>query len=437
MKAVRRGFWVTSLAAVSLAWACATTSGDAGTDAPGGDTQADGAAAPKFENPGGMWMPGQMTEHGQTLKDLGLAYDPAALTDPTSFPLGAVVSLGGCSASFVSEEGLIITNHHCVTGALQYNSTPEDNLLVNGYLAKERGTEKWAGPTARVYVTTAFTDVTNEVLGGTDAIDDDKKRSEEIGKRRKDLVAKCEEGKADTRCRVASYFEGAQFFQIEQLEIRDIRLVYAPHAGVGVFGGEIDNWRWPRHTGDYSFYRAYVGKDGKPADHSADNVPYKPPHHLELASQPLKAGDLVMVAGYPGRTTRHKTADEVRNAVDWYYPYAIKRFEQYIEVLEALAKEDKGLAIKAASSLRGLNNVLTNNKGMLDGLTKADSPSKRTPRRPSFASGSRPTPSASKSTAGCSTRSPSSTPRTARPSTPMPPSVSSSVGPRCSDAPRP
>lgn len=370
MRAVRRRFWVSKLAAISVVFACATTTPDGGSDAPdpgaGGEQEQGGG----FENPGGMWMPGQMAAHADTLKKLGLAYDPAALTDPTAFPLGAVVSLGGCSASFVSPDGLIITNHHCVTGALQYNSTPEKNLLVDGYLAKDRAAEKWAGPTQRVYVTTAFTDVTDEVLAGTDAVEDDAARSKLIREHSKGLVSKCEEGRPDTHCRVASYFEGAQFFQIEQLEIRDIRLVYAPHAGIGVFGGEIDNWRWPRHTGDWSFYRAYVGKDGKPADHAEGNVPYQPPHHLKLASEPLEQGDLVMVAGYPGRTTRLKTADEVRNAVDWYYPYAIQRFEEMIEVLEALAKEDKELAIKAASSLRGLNNVLTNNKGMLDGLSK-------------------------------------------------------------------
>lgn len=370
MRAVPRRFWVSKLAAISLVCACATTAPDGGSDAPDTGDREQEEESTGFENPGGMWMPGQMAAHADTLKQLGLAYDPAALTDPTAFPLGAVVSLGGCSASFVSPEGLIITNHHCVTGALQYNSTPEDNLLVDGYLAKDRAAEKWAGPTQRVYVTTAFTDVTDKVLEGTDAVKDDAERSKLIGEHRKALVSKCEEGRPDTHCRVASYFEGAQFFQIEQLELRDIRLVYAPDAGVGVFGGEIDNWRWPRHTGDWSFFRAYVGKDGKPADHAEDNVPYQPPHHLKLASSPLKEGDLVMVAGYPGRTTRLKTADEVRNAVDWYYPYAIERYEEMIGVLEALAKEDKELAIKAASTLRGLNNVLTNNKGMLDGLSK-------------------------------------------------------------------
>jgi len=323
-----------------------------------------------FENPGGMWMPGQMAEHAAALRELGLAYDPAGLMDPTSFPLGAVVSLGGCSASFVSPDGLIVTNHHCVGGALQYNSTAESNLLVEGFLAKDRESEMWAGPTKRVYVTTSFKDVTQEVLAGTHDVDDNAKRSATIRQNRKDLTAACESGKSDTRCRVASFFEGAQFFQIEQLEIRDIRLVYAPHEGVGVFGGEIDNWRWPRHTGDYSFLRAYVGPDGKPADHDVKNVPYHPPHHLKVATQGVSAGDLVMVAGYPGRTNRLKTADEVESATRWYYPRAIARREQYIAVLEAVTKDDPALSIKAAGTLRSLNNGLTNNRGMLEGLDR-------------------------------------------------------------------
>lgn len=357
--------------AIGATAACARTQ----TDTAAVPSSATSAAAPEseatpFENPGGMWMPGQMGDHADTLKSLGLAYDPGALTDPTAFPLGAVVSLGGCSASFVSEEGLIVTNHHCVGGHLQYNSTPEANLLEDGYLAKTRADEKWGGPTARVYVTKAFTDVTDHVLGGTETIADPKARYEAIEARAKDLTAKCEQGKPDTRCRVASYFEGAQFFQIEQLQIRDVRLVYAPDAGIGVFGGEIDNWRWPRHTGDWSFLRAYVGKDGKPADYSPDNVPFRPPHHLKVATEALTPGDFVMVAGYPGRTYRHKTADEVRDAATWGYPRRIALFEQTLDVLARVTEGREDLKIKAASRSRGLANYLTNFKGMLEGLTK-------------------------------------------------------------------
>ena len=320
--------------------------------------------------PGGMWMPSQMPAQAETLKKTGFEIGADALADPTAFPLGAIVSLGGCSASFVSPDGLIVTNHHCVTGALQFNSKGEDNLLVQGYLAKTRADEKWAGPTARVYVTRGFTNVTDQVLGGLADDMEPKARYDEIERRIKTLTAACEKDRPEIRCRVASYFEGAEYHQIEQLEIRDVRLVYAPHAGVGVFGGEVDNWRWPRHTGDFSFLRAYVGKDGKPADHAADNVPFQPPHHLKIASAPLRPGDAVLVAGYPGRTYRLKTAAEVREAVELTYPHEIEMFEQYIALLEDLGKQDPEILIKVASRLRGLNNYLTNFRGMLDGLVQ-------------------------------------------------------------------
>lgn len=327
-------------------------------------------ARPRFENPGGMWMPTQMPEHEAQLKELGLNFDAKKLTDPSAMPLGAVVSLGGCSASFVSEQGLLVTNHHCATGALQHNSTPDDNLIANGYLAADQAAEKSVGPTGRVYVTTAFTDVSEKIKAGLDAIDDAKARYDEIDKRRKELVRTCEDGKDNVRCSVASYFEGAEYYQIEQLELRDVRLVYAPKDGVGVYGGEIDNWRWPRHTGDYTFLRAYVGKDGKPADYAEDNVPYQPPHHLEVNPKGVAQNDLVMVAGYPGRTSRLKTADEVAEATEWYYPRAVARYEQMLATINETIKDDKELEIKANSMIRGLGNALTNNKGMLDGLAK-------------------------------------------------------------------
>lgn len=323
----------------------------------------------KFENPGGMWMPGQMSAHAETLRGLGLGYDPAALADPTAHPLGAVVSLGGCSASFVSPEGLVITNHHCVTRYLQANSTPERNLLKEGYLAKTRADEKSGGPVARVYVTTAFTDVTDKVLGGLEGAVDDK-RYGQIEDRRKQLVGACEGGRVGVRCTVASYFEGAQFFQIEQIELRDVRLVYAPHAGIGVFGGDVDNWRWPRHTGDFAFLRAYVGKDGQPADYSPENVPYKPKHHLKVAAEKVSEGSFVMVAGYPGRTQRLKTAAETQMAADWYYGRQIELFEQQVALMESIGKQDPKAEIAGASKLRGINNYLLNFRGMREGLVK-------------------------------------------------------------------
>ncbi len=341
---------------------------DAGVPPPPADPALE--ARRHFANPGGMWTPQQMAQHVVTLRELGMKLDPQTLADPMAFPLGAVVYLGGCSASFVSGDGLIITNHHCATGALQFNSDKDKNLMHDGYLAKDRGEEKSNGPAARVFVTQAFRDVTDKVRGGIEIITDAKKRYDAIEQHSKDLVAECEKGRPEIRCSVVAYFDGAQYSLIEQLEIRDVRLVYAPPDGVGNFGGEVDNWRWPRHAGDYSFFRAYVGPDGKPADFDAKNVPYHPKYHLSIASAPLAPHDLVMVAGYPGRTTRLKTAAETAEAVDWYYPRRIRFCEDYLALLEKLGKDDKELEIKGHSLWRGLANTLTNSKGQLEGLVK-------------------------------------------------------------------
>ncbi len=325
---------------------------------------------PSFQNPGGMWMPHQVTAHAAKLKELGLQIDPAALADPTSGVLQAVVSLGGCSASFVSPEGLIATNHHCATGALQHNSSASANLLKEGFLAKTRAEEKNNGPQARVFVTQKVTEVTPKVRDGLDAITDDAKRFKTLENRQKEIVAACEKDRPGIRCSVASFYEGQQFFLVEQLEIRDVRLVWAPPAGIGNYGGEIDNWRWPRHTGDVSMFRAYVGKDGKPADFSPDNVPYKPPHHLKIAKEGLREGDLVFVAGYPARTSSLKTKAEVDDAINWAYPRRQKLFEDYLARLDEAVKDDAEAKIRATSYVRRFSNALTNTKGQVEGLVK-------------------------------------------------------------------
>lgn len=330
------------------------------------------AQPPRFENPGGMWMPHQMRDaaHAAKLKELGLTIDPAALADPTSGVLSAIVSLGGCSASFISPDGLIATNHHCATGSLQHNSTPEKNLLQNGFMAKTRAEEKSNGPQARVFVTRAVTDVTPKVAEGLTKLADDRARYKTIEKREKEIIAACEKGHPGTRCNVASFYEGSQYFLVEQLEIRDVRLVWAPAAGVGNYGGEIDNWRWPRHTGDVSMFRAYVGKDGQPADFSPDNVPYKPPHHLRIAKEGVKENDLVMIAGYPARTNTLKTRAEVTEAIAWGYPRRQKLFEDYLARLAEATSGDKDAQIRSTSYVRRFGNYLTNTKGQLEGLVK-------------------------------------------------------------------
>jgi len=316
----------------------------------------------------GKWMPQQIPALAEKLRAIGFQGDPQAFADLTGQPMGAIVSLGGCTASFVSPDGLIATNHHCVTGALQYNSTPQRNLLEGGFLAKTRAEELSNGPGSKVWVTVSVKDVSEEITGKLDPKLDDRGRYDLVDRRIKNRTSACEAG--GLRCRVTSFFEALAYFEIAQLEISDVRLVYAPAEGIGNFGGEADNWRWPRHTGDWSFYRAYVGPDGKPAPYAQGNVPYKPTRFLKVQASGVKEGDLVFVTGYPGRTQRLSTYAEVKEAVEWTFPRTIRTFQEQIDLLEALAKQDQALRIKAAGRIQGLNNTLTNRKGMLEGLLR-------------------------------------------------------------------
>lgn len=323
--------------------------------------------------PGGMWLPQQVAEiHGDTLKKMGLDIDSEVFSDPLEFPLNAIISLGGCSASFISPDGMIITNYHCVRGYLQYNSTKDNNLLHTGFLAKNREGEISAGPTARVYVTTAVIDVTDRMLEGIDKIEDDLERYDEMERREKAIIKEFEEANPDSRCQVANFYGGGQYYVIVRLEIRDVRLVYAPHRGIGEFGGDIDNWMWPRHTGDFSLLRAYMGKDGKPADYSVDNVPFKPKAYLRVSREGFKSGDLAFVIGYPGSTERLTTALETRFEIDQNLPRRIDLFQTYIDAVHETVGDDKDLEIKAARIVSGLENSKKNSIGVLEGARKKD-----------------------------------------------------------------
>lgn len=316
----------------------------------------------------GMWMPQQIPQLAPRLKTMGFKGNPKAFADLTGQPMGAIVSLGGCTASFVSPDGLIVTNHHCVTGGLQFNSTPQRDLLRDGFLAKTHEEELSNGPNARVFVTTSVVEITDKIMGNPEASPPDLERHNRIEQRRKEYVAECE--KTGQRCTVAAFFGGLKYFAIVQMEIKDVRLVYVPAEGIGVFGGETDNWRWPRHTGDWSFLRAYVGKDGKPAPYSKDNVPFKPVHWLKVSPTGANPGELIFVVGYPGRTQRQQTFAEVKETTEWTFPRTIRLYQEQLSLIDSLTKNNKAMAIKLANRIQGLNNSLTNIKGMHEGLVK-------------------------------------------------------------------
>ena len=331
-----------------------------------------------FRNPGGMWMPRQMAQppHASILQGMGVKISAAALSDPLAAPLNAVVSLGGCTGSFVSPDGLVVTNHHCVQGALQINSTAANNYVEHGFLANTKADELPAGPAQKISVAQNFTDITAQMRDGLDAIKDPIARTKEVEKRQNAAVAACEKDRPGIRCDVKSFYRGAEWQLIEYLEIRDVRLVYVPPRSVGNYGGEIDNWAWPRHTGDWSFFRAYVGPDGKVADPDPKNVPFKPKAFLKVDRDGLKQHDYVMVTGYPGRTTRITTYNEVKFDVEWGYPYLIAYLQQRYDLLQAMVDGKTQVSpetkLKAGVNKQFVQNGLEKYQGVLAGLQKGD-----------------------------------------------------------------
>ena len=319
----------------------------------------------------GMWVPQQLPEIAGPLKKAGLELPPEQLADLTGDPMGAVVSLGGCTASFVSPNGLVVTNHHCAYGGLQLNSTPEDNLIETGFNAGDASGELSSGPNARIYALDSIRDVTARVEAAIAAAPDALGRAHALESIEKQLVADCEADEG-YRCHFYSFAGGNTYRLFKNLEIKDVRLVYAPPRSVGNYGGEIDNWMWPRHTGDFTFIRAYVGPDGKPAAYSEDNVPYQPKHWLKIASQPLELGDFVMVAGYPGRTARYALADEFDQTAQWTYPTVKAHYENLVELVEAAGAADEDTKVKYASTIRGWQNAMKNYGGQLEGFERIE-----------------------------------------------------------------
>jgi len=329
-----------------------------------------GAATAAFADEG-QWQPHQLPQLSSELKRIGITMPASKLADLSKHPMSAMVSLGGCSASFVSPDGLVVTNHHCAYGAIQRNSTPEQNYIVNGFLAKTRAEELPGGPNTLIYVTEKVQNVTKRVLDGLSPTLSGSERHALVAARVKALIAECETDKS-TRCSVPAFHRGLEYYRIKQLMIRDVRLVHAPSDRIGNFGGDIDNYEWPRQTGDYSFLRAYVGKDGRPADPSPDNVPYRSKDFLVVSAEGLKNGDPILLAGYPGRTSRYKLPSEIRFARDVDFPAKAATITADLAIIAAATKDNPAWDVRYASVVKSLNNVLKKTQGLMDGFARKD-----------------------------------------------------------------
>ena len=319
----------------------------------------------------GQWQPYQLPQLKSELKRIGITIPAEKLSDLSRHPMSAIVATPGCSAAFVSNQGLVVTNHHCGYAAIQRNSTPEHNYIVNGFLAKTMKDELPGGPSMLVSVTEKMENVTDRVLKGLAPTLSGRERNEEVASRIKALIAECETSK-DYRCSVPAFHRGLEYYRIRQLMIRDVRLVYAPSDMIGDYGRDVDNYEFPRHVGDFSFLRAYVGKDGRPADPSPDNVPYASKDFLVVSAEGLKNGDPILLAGYPGRTSRYKLPSEIRYARDVSFPERVADMQADLAAIAAATKGRADYQVRYASNVKSINNVLKKTQGLLDGFARKD-----------------------------------------------------------------
>ena len=313
----------------------------------------------------GMWMLDELKNLPlDKMRRRGLELTPDQIYDLKD----AIVQIGGGSGAFVSPKGLILTNHHVAFDAIQRGSTLEENFIQNGFLART-GEEELPAPEYSAYVTVDFKDVTDDIL---QAVTDDMsyfERYQALEDAQKEIIADCEKG-GNVRCEVVEVLSGTKYYLYIYERIQDIRLVYAPPSSIGEFGGDTDNWMWPRHTGDFSFMRAYVAPDGSFDEYSEENIPFRPKVYLPISTKGYDEGSFAMIMGYPGYSLRYRSSYSIDLRQNVNYPSFIEMAQAQIDVLRTAGEKDPELAIKFAGRIKDLENGLKNSQGMLEGLKK-------------------------------------------------------------------
>jgi hypothetical protein len=304
------------------------------------------------------------------LNDAGLKIPIAEVYNPQGVSLvDALVKIGGCTGSFVSPEGLILTNHHCAFGAVQRASTTNNNYLENGFLANIRSQEIPAKEiTCRIVQ--SYEDVSDEILNVANSVSDISEREKAIEDKIKEIVKMEEKKDPDIEAQVSEMFAGETYILFRYKIIKDIRLVYVPPRTIGEFGGESDNWEWPRHTGDFSFLRAYVSPDGSPAEYSINNVPYHPRRYIQVNPGGAEEGDFVFLLGYPAKTFKHQPSQFLRYQYEYQLPYIQEFYSWLINLYEEKGKDNPEFALRFASEIKGLANTEKNYRGKLLGIKR-------------------------------------------------------------------
>ncbi len=273
---------------------------------------------------------------------------------------------GGCTAEMVSETGLVMTNHHCGYGAIAELSTPEHDYLTNGYWAPTRDQElKPKALSVRFFV--RMDDVSDRISGKLNDTMTEEER-EQIINREVAMIEKENNDGGKYTVSVKSFYNGNEFYYFVYQDFNDVRLVGTPPENIGKFGGDTDNWEWPRHTGDFSLFRVYADKDGNPAEYSKDNIPLKPKYHLTISLNGFKENDFAMILGYPGRTNRWMPSAGISQNVEYAYPAWVEGSKTGMDVLKKYMDKDQAVNLEYASKYAGIANYWKNRQGMIDAL---------------------------------------------------------------------
>jgi len=327
---------------------------------------------------GGMWLPLLLENlNEEEMKGMGMKISAEDIYSINQGSLkDAIVHFGGfCTGEVISDQGLVLTNHHCGYSAIQDHSSLKDNLLDNGFYAKNKAAEK-QNPGLFVTFIKRIEDVSDKVLNG---VTDDMKQRDRIQLIADNINALKKKFKLKTHeeVLVKPFYNGNQYFAFVTKKYTDVRLVGAPPSSIGKFGADTDNWEWPRHTGDFSLFRIYTAPDGSPADYSAENVPMKPKKHLEVSLGGVQPGDFSMIFGFPGRTDQYLSAEAMRQRTKITNPIRIGMRDRSLAVIDSAMRADPRIKIDYASKQARIANSWKKWRGESEGVAAVNGIEKR------------------------------------------------------------